>query len=167
MATATAVAKTEAPRAPRRLKDVSVRARDRAADAHRLHIAGQDWSSIAELTGYADARVCAQAVKIWLQKAAVEQGPDHRKHALDLELARLDALQAAWWSLALDGDVKAAGLVLKILAMRCKILGLNGDADLVAQPRALVISGSPEQYCEQLKAIVENDEEAIDRLWPG
>jgi len=36
----------------------------------------------------------------------------------------------------------------------------------VAQPRPLVISGSPEEYVAKLKALVEGDQEAIDGFWP-
>ncbi len=48
------------------------------------------------------------AVFAWLQKVAIEQAPDHRRAALQLELDRLDRLQAAFWAMALAGDYHAA-----------------------------------------------------------
>jgi len=52
-----------------------------------------------------------------------------------LELARLDALQAAWWSRALDGDVGAGRLVLRAMEQRSRLLGLEARDPLVTTVR--------------------------------
>lgn len=84
---------------------VDVVARGRAEQAHRLHLSGMPWEDIATEVGYASGRVAAMSVTAWLEKVAVEQGPEHRRQALQLELDRLDALQAAFWSAAMQQDL--------------------------------------------------------------
>ena len=154
------------PRPARRPK-VEVVAHDSAADAHRLHLAGQGWAEIATRTGYADAKLCAMAVRAYLQRAAVRRGEERRKEDLQLELDRLDALQAAHWERALAGDAKSTAAVLRIIDMRCKLNGFDGSADVISAPRTIVIDGTPEEYVAQLKAVIENDHEAKERYWPG
>lgn len=88
------------PRPNRTPTPVDVIARDRAYEAHKLRVAGADWAEVAARTGYADGRVASLAVTAFLQKTAVEQGPDHRRDVLRQELDRLDALQFAYWPAA-------------------------------------------------------------------
>src|SRR5664279_4151105 len=102
---------------------VDVVARDRTREAHQLHLAGVDWTTVAEQTGYASGRVAKLRVDAYLQKIAVELGPEHRRHDLQLELARLDAIMAAFWPDTMDGHRHAAEVVLKVIARRCKIMG--------------------------------------------
>jgi hypothetical protein len=64
----------------------------------------------------------AMAVTAFLQKTAAEQSHDHRRHALHLELARLDQLQATYYPAALAGDLAAAAFVLKIMLRRWAII---------------------------------------------
>jgi len=114
---------------------VQVITHDRAYDAHRMHVAGHDWTEIAAATGFATAKTAAMAVTAYLQKTGLQQAPQRREMALQTELDRLDALQYAYWHKALDGDYKAALVVLKILTMRTKILGLERPDLQVSQPR--------------------------------
>ena len=156
--------------------DVSV-ALDSARLAYEMHLAGHSWPVIAETLGYASAKICHMAVTAYLQKAAVEQIPERRREALELEAARLDALQAAYWDRACRSDLKAAQLVVKIIGERVKLRNPARTGGAVAiddeRQRVLVVAGSGEQYVEQLKAIVahglaETDEDkdaAIARCW--
>ena len=133
-----------------------VMAHERAYDAHQLRIAGLSWPEIADRVGYLDGRVAAMAVNAYLQKIALEQAPDQRRRALDLELARLDQIQAAYFRAAIAGDIAAANLVLKVIARRCVILGFDKlDEDLASTPRAVVIGSSPEEYIAGLKAVID------------
>lgn len=43
---------------------------------------------------------------------------------------RLDRMQRAWWSQALNGDVKAAGVVLRIMERRARLFGLDAPVQL-------------------------------------
>jgi hypothetical protein len=131
---------------------------DAAHRAYEMHIAGHSWPVIAEQVGYASAKVCHMAVTAYLQKAAVEQTPQRRREALELEAARLDALQNVYWERARGGDLKAGHFVLRIIAERIKLrapTGKNGAAAIDKdRERVLVIGGSEEEYVAQLKAIV-------------
>ena len=107
---------------------------NRAHEAHALRLGGCDWPAIATQVGYATGRVAAMAVNAYLQKAALEQAPEVRREALQLELARLDRLQSAYWSAAIGGDLNAAIMVLKIISCRARILGLDRSDPSRARP---------------------------------
>jgi hypothetical protein len=97
---------------------------DRRARLVQLKLAGVDYESIARQLGYsspADARKD-------LTRAfdATARRLDHDTQELRaLELARLDRLQAALWSSALGGDVRAVEVSLKVIDRRCRLLGLD------------------------------------------
>ena len=63
-----------------------------------------------------------QAIARWVTPLAEE--------ARDLELARLDRLQHSRWQKALDGDDAALDRVLKIMAQRRALLGLDEPAKI-------------------------------------
>lgn len=68
------------------------------------------------------------------RKEAVE---DHQR----LELARLDALQAALWDKAMAGDVDAAREVRAVIMARCRLLGLDQrEKGSAWAPRTVVLS---------------------------
>jgi hypothetical protein len=46
-----------------------------------------------------------------------------------LELERLDRLQASMWDAALEGDIPAVDRVLKVIAARVRLLGLDQSTD--------------------------------------
>ena len=119
-----------------------------------MHLSGLGRAEIAARTGYLDGRIAAMAVNAYLQKIATEQAPDHRRQTLDLELARLDALQAAYWPAAIAGDLVAASFVLKLISRRCAILGFDrAEDDLSGTAGTLVIGGDTEEYVAGLKAL--------------
>ena len=130
----------------------------------RACLASHNWTDVAAATGCAN-KAAAMAVSVYLQNTGLEQAPDQRRAALQTELDRIDAPAARLLGKALDGDHEAALVVLKILALRIKILGLERPAAQITQQRTLVISGSPEQYVELPRLIVENDREAQARFW--
>jgi hypothetical protein len=58
-----------------------------------------------------------------------------------LETRRLDALQASVWDRAMDGDLAAAAAALRIIAARCRLMGLDARVllDQEARPRTVVV----------------------------
>ena len=46
-----------------------------------------------------------------------------------LEGDRLDALQVAIWEQAMTGDLRAVNVLLRIIAIRCKLFGLDRKPD--------------------------------------
>jgi hypothetical protein len=93
--------------------------------ALRLRTAGASWEAIAELLNDKPARIrqlCDAALR--------EAWQGDAKHLLELELSRLDALQAAHWQTAVsgkieDGSIQAARLCLEIGRDRREMLGIK------------------------------------------
>ncbi len=82
---------------------------------------GATYDEAARIAGYANRSGAFKAFWKAVEQREAEAVDDHRA----LELARLDALQVALWEKAIDGDVKAAGMVLKIIEQRSRLLGLD------------------------------------------
>ena len=134
---------------------IDVVAHDRAYEAHRLRQSGLDWAEVATTTGYATGRVAAMAVTAYLQKTALEQGPEFRRVALQTELDRLDRLQAAYWGRAVEGEIKAGELVLKIIVARTRLLQLDTlEEPSSSAQRTIVIGGTSEQHIGALQSVV-------------
>jgi hypothetical protein len=90
---------------------------------------------------------------------SVEQGPDHRREVLRQELDRVDALQLAYWPAAVNGDHIAANIVLKCIARRCTLLGLDRADNLnAATASVVVIGGTEEEYVNGLQAVIDQRE---------
>ena len=69
-----------------------------------------------------------QTVKNYLRRALADlqrEQKDVFAHAVAIESARLDKVQEAFWERAARGDVGAANLLLKVVARRCRLLGLD------------------------------------------
>jgi len=77
--------------------------------------------------------------------------PDEkRQQVLELEMYRLDALQAAFFRNAVDGDVAAADMVLKIMNRRALYLGLNAETNKGGGVHVNIGNNSIEPGAEQL-----------------
>jgi hypothetical protein len=66
----------------------------------------------------------------------------------ELEGARPDALQVALWDAAMQGDVTAAGEIVRIVATRCRLPGLYGPP-------------SPEGFAPGTVVLAEEDRTAL------
>lgn len=97
---------------------------ERRAKAVAMRLAGVDYDTIAQRLGYASRGAAYTDIDRALQTRLAEQ-----RHGADVlrqqELARLDRLQAAAWTAAASGDLKAIETVLKVIDRRCKLLGLD------------------------------------------
>lgn len=135
-----------------------------AYEAHKLRMAGYSWAEVARMTGYQSAPAASTAVKVYLSGAATELSNQRRKDALDLELNRLDDLQASWWKAATHGDDKAANVVLKIIGQRARLLGLEeATKDNQGGTRTILVMGSNNDYTKALKEIVNSEEKDDDQ----
>jgi len=70
---------------------------------------------------------------------------------LQLELERLDAMQAAIWDDAMNGHLGAIDRVLKIMERRAKLLGLD-QLDVTQQPEPkieIVLAGGQDEHCNE------------------
>jgi DNA-binding transcriptional MerR regulator len=104
---------------PTRAERVEIAQRRKQAIAYRR--AGVPWAEIAERLGYADAGAACKDVS-----RALEQSNAGLAEEVTLlrrvELDRLDRLQAAVWTKAITGDLKAVETVLKISARRADLV---------------------------------------------
>lgn len=125
--------------------------------AHELRLSGKTWKEIAEQTGYSSPVLAAAAVATYLQRTALEQSETARREQLQLELDRLDAVQFSWWAAALTGDEKAANVVLKVMAQRARLLGLEDHDKMATTTRTVIITGTPAEQVAQLRATVQSE----------
>jgi hypothetical protein len=97
--------------------------KQRMATAIDYRLQGHAYWRIAKAMG------CdASTVHNYVVKALKEMiPPDSAQQVLRLELARLDAMQAAIFSSANAGDIPAIDATLRIMAQRARLLGLNAD----------------------------------------
>ncbi|MGW2936063.1 hypothetical protein ACWDA7_30395 [Streptomyces sp. NPDC001156] len=97
---------------------------DRRAKAIALRLAGVDWQTIADRLDYSDRGAACKDVTRALERNLVEEAQQVAV-LRQVTVERYDRLQAAYWPKALRGDIKAAEIVLKVLAQRAKIEGTD------------------------------------------
>lgn len=103
-------------------------AAEKRKKAVALALAGMDWQSIADQTGYASPGAACTAVNEALKIHLREQG-ELVEELRAVEVARYDRLQAAFWPKAItEKDPKAAEVVLKCIAGRTKLTGTEMPA---------------------------------------
>ncbi|WP_367134443.1 MULTISPECIES: hypothetical protein [Streptomyces] len=97
---------------------------ERRAKAIRLRLAGLDFDTIADQLGYASRGAATKDVIRALEKRVAEVS-QQVEVLRQLRLQRLDHLHAAYWPEALQGNSKAAEIVLKIDQQRAKLEGTD------------------------------------------
>lgn len=102
---------------------------ERQAKAVALRLAGLDFQSIADQLGYSSRTTAGNDVRNAIS-ARVQDGTRSIDELREVELMRLDRLQAAAWAKALTGDQKMIELSMKIIDRRCKLLGLDAPAQV-------------------------------------
>jgi hypothetical protein len=98
----------------------------RRTKAIALRMAGVDYETIADRLDYASRQAAAKDVRRALEEYRAEETAAIEAWR-ELEGQRLDRLQAAAWSAAAKGDLKAIETVLKVMAQRSKLLGLEAE----------------------------------------
>lgn len=124
----------------------------RALLAFEMAKAGCSWEVIHDKLNYASVESARNAVLSRISKY-YKKTEDELSNIVELELARLDALQLMAWRQAKDGNLAAMDRILKVMEMRAKYLGLY-----VEEPKehnvtqaAFFIGGSEDEYIEALK----------------
>jgi AraC-like DNA-binding protein len=110
----------------------AIAAARRQAAALQLRESGMDLREIAAELGYSDASGAYRAVRSALQTILPDETRDEYRR---LEIARIDALQAAMWPRAIAGDAKAAGIVLRCVSTRSDLLGLEAPRQIDVHER--------------------------------
>ena len=134
----------------------------RAAMAFELRKAGVPYDKIAEKLGYQNSKGAESAVARALKGKYTTRDVEQ---VVQMELARLDALQTVAWRRAKEGDLRAIDRILKIMERRAQYLGLDtqqeqrgGDVNQTA----IFIGGSQSEYIEQLKQVREQMRQAVE-----
>lgn len=137
---------TEIPKVTGRHRNRALAA-ERRRRAVEMALGGATYQQIAQGMGYANRGTVHRIVQQALRQREVESIDEMRQ----LELDRLDALQAAQWEVALEGDVHAAAVILKVMDRRCRPLGLyasyrprqgvHGPSPFLVDPAELVACG--------------------------
>lgn len=96
---------------------------DNSLKALELRKQGKTYAEIAKRLHYCDGSAAYKAV----QRAMKEVLQEPVKELKELELARLDQLQNALWPRASKGSGKAIEVLLKVMARRAKLMGLDQD----------------------------------------
>ncbi|WP_329368761.1 hypothetical protein OG896_24635 [Streptomyces sp. NBC_00669] len=113
------------PASPRQSKSASARRRQ----ALSLRLAGVDLATIADKVGYADGSAAKTAIDRALQDSIARDEAsidDLRRTAL----LRYDRLQTAFWGPAMKGDIKAAKIVLDVMAQRARLQGTDAPTKI-------------------------------------
>ena len=87
----------------------------------KLRLAGATFFAIAKQIGFATPSGAQQAYRRALRRSIAPQVDELRK----IEGGRLDALQLGLWQKAMNGDVRAAETVVRIMERRAKLFGLD------------------------------------------
>jgi hypothetical protein len=107
----------------------------RQARAVELAISGHDYATIAKEVGYSNRGTAWRTVQKALRQRTVE-GVDQLR---EVEVERLDALLRAHWESAIDGDVVAANVVLRVIDQRVRLLGLEWTDATSPGPVSIVL----------------------------
>jgi len=125
------------------LPRVSGRHRDRALASARkcraiqLKLQGLTYQQIADELGYTSRGTVYKIIRT----AQATQLTGAVEEHLDIEVSRINALQAAVWPAAMSGDLRALVVAARIIDARCRLLGLIGPANkrtACQQPQTLV-----------------------------
>jgi hypothetical protein len=118
----------------------------RGARALELSLAGWSYDAITAELGYKSRDSVSKAMWKAIDRRSAEGVEENRA----LELSRLDALQAAHWDRAVDGDTKAAEVVLNVIEKRCRLLGLDRPGKAAAGAGSVIAPGHEETYAAVL-----------------
>lgn len=157
------------PVPPRRPKAGGVNGGDRTSEAARVEAAnrrarliqlrnsGMSFDRIQEVLGYESEEGAYKAWRAELAKVPRAAA----KEALRLEELRLDQLQLGFYAKAITGNVSAGETVLKIMAARAKLLGLNGAVkiDLTTDSAAEEVKGVADELMQRLLDMRRGDDE--------
>ena len=117
-----------------------------------MALQGLSFDVIAQELGYANRGAAWKAAQACLERQTAASVNELR----DLELARLDTLQAAYWTQATDGgSIRATELILKISAQRIRLLGMESPnrPPTQTEPDTIVIPSEEGAYIEALRAV--------------
>lgn len=127
---------------------------ERAYRAYTMHVGGKSWQEIANEEKYPSAGSAKADVDRYMDEAAALVADRSARKMLNLEVTRLDALQAAIWPQAMAGHIPSAALVMNIVMNRSRLVGLDPEKmneELNASARTVVVPGDTTSFIETMK----------------
>lgn len=123
-------------------------AAERAKQAVNLRIAGATFAQIGERIGVSTQAAHKMVVKHLdeTRRLTAESAEQLR----DMELKRLDAMQAALWPDAMRGDEQKVDRVIRIMGRRAALLGLDAPAKQEITYTDAELNGAIERELAQL-----------------
>lgn len=124
-----------------------------AKKAYELRTQGKSLYEIAELLELSHPNYVTDLLAERYDYDAAFMTDSERTSVLAMELVRLDKLQDAAWLEAMTGEPRAIDSVLKVMAHRAKILGLEKTDPVVQKNLVLVMGEKEADYIEALKRV--------------
>lgn len=135
----------------------------RAWKAFELRKSGATYDKIAAAVGYKNGSTAESAVRRVMKQAYAGDAED----LLEMELARLDAMQLILWPKVRDGNLHAIDRVLKIMQQRQQYVpalapksGPQTNVNVAAGGVTIQITGDEDEYTAGLRAAREQLEQA-------
>ena len=116
-----------------------------------LRVVGLTWQQIADQTNYATAMGAWKAYQRACKRTLQEPTDEARR----IELDRLDALQRTYWDPAIQGNLRAADFVLRVIDRRARILGIDAPQKIQAEVVNYEGSGNLNAEVERIARIIE------------
>lgn len=124
---------------------------DRELAVVELRREGKTWQQIAEVVNYATAMGAWKAYQRACQRTLQEPTDEARR----IELDRLDALQRTYWEPAVEGNLRAADFVLRVIDRRARILGIDAPQKIQAEVVNYDGIGSIDAEVDRIARIIE------------
>jgi hypothetical protein len=129
---------------------------ERPLRAYELHQAGHTWESVAGVEGYPSGAAARGDVRRYMEEAGSLVADFSRKQLLEIELAKLLALQKACWASAMGGNLAAIGMAASLVRDQIRLLRLDQDVrDDPSAPGAgtVVIPEDEGEYSRSLQKL--------------
>lgn len=126
---------------------------DMGREAFKLRQRGESWELIAREVGFSSPGSAQVSASKYRQSLRIHISDERKEEDLDMELSRLNTLQAAIWDNALSGDLQAIDRILKIIQTRAKLVGLDVQQERSTTNNTIVVTGDSGQFVERLKMI--------------
>ena len=124
---------------------------DRELAVVELRREGKTWQQIADAVSYATAMGAWKAYQRACQRTLQEPTDEARR----IELDRLDALQRTYWEPAVEGNLRAADFVLRVIDRRARILGIDAPQKIQAEVVNYDGVGSIDAEVDRIARIIE------------
>lgn len=123
-------------------------------------VAGLSWELVAYNHHYPSASAARADVERYVREGAALVTDQSRQAVLEMEVARLDALQTALWDNAMKGSIPAVSEVRQLINSRVALVKDMGDK-VADGTRTVVIPVSPGEYTSMLRDIAERQEAGL------